>query len=84
MFPHACAHGFPSKWAGMGPAGRYNLRPVLLRQLRAHIGVEGKIKRPHLFPQSVNLGTELIRRHVISPAPEHAGVFESQFARTLV
>ena len=55
---------------------------ILLNQLAANVGVQLVIKRLDLFPDPLQLGGKLFGGHVVTRAPEHAGVGESQFART--
>ena len=57
---------------------------VLLAQLRAHVGVQRDVERLHLLPQPVELGRELLGRHVVLRAPHRARVGEAELSRALV
>ena len=73
----------PSRCAGIGPVGRHDVA-VVLPQLHAHVGMQLQIERPHLLPQTVDLGGERVGRHVVFRAPHAAGVGKAQFSRALV
>ena len=57
---------------------------VLVVQLRADVGVQRKIERPELLPETIQFLREGVRRHVVLAAPHRTGVLESERGRALV
>lgn len=74
----------PSRCAGIGSPGATTSPPYLLRELRAHMAVEGFVERPHLVPQAVELGGEGVGIHVVLAAPHRPQIGETELAGTLV
>src|SRR5258708_5861212 len=64
--------------------GRDNTRAVFLCQLPAYECVQRKIKRLYLIPQTLEVGGEFFRRHVVAGAPQDADVLESNFPGALI
>ncbi len=57
---------------------------VVLAQPAAHVAVELLVERPHLLPEPLQLGGELVRRHVVLGPPHGAQIVEAQLAGALV
>src|SRR5258708_7072326 len=64
--------------------GRDNTRAVFLCQLPTYESVQRKIKRLYLIPQTLEVGGEFFRRHVVAGAPQGADVLESNFPGALI
>ena len=81
--PRLCP-GISKEVSAHGPIWCYHLRPIFLRKPRPHERVKRKIKRTHLLPKPVHVSAKLLWRHVVSSAPQHAGIFEPHIAGALV
>src|SRR5262249_57802109 len=57
---------------------------VFLAQLPADIRVQGKVERPDLLPEAVELSGKLIGRHVVLGSPHDSGIGETELSRALV
>ena len=61
-----------------------DVRPVVIRELRSHMALQVVVKRLDLVPEPVDLGREVIGRHVVLRTPHGAGVGEPEIPRALV
>ncbi len=66
------------------PLGGYHVGAVEGAQAAAHVAVQLLVERPDLLPEALDLGGELVRRHVVLGAPHRAQVVEAELAGALV
>ena len=64
--------------------GRHDRRAVLLQQRAPRVRVQRVVERLDLRPQPIDLGRELVRRHVVAGPPQRAEILVAQLLRAFV